>query len=208
MADILLAFDEADNTMGSFNQACLETFEEYFESYSHKITYVRSDRLSDLTISLLTENGKPLIFAAYSHGSEAGQLNGSVNGVYVSTDVNIDRFRNSFFYTVSCFSGTVLGTRLIEDGCLSFIGYKSLFHYWDGYKSFPECANFGFFLFIEDHSTKTIYSKMVEKYNEQIDTMYQDNYLVASLLLKNRDALIHLGEDITINKLTSNPIFQ
>lgn len=205
MAEILLAFDESDSTMGSFNQACLETFEEYFGKSAHKVTYLTSRRLNDLSIQLLTENRDSIVFAAYSHGDEAGQLNNSSSGVYISTRVNCERFRNSFFYTVSCHSATVLGSKLIQDGCRTFIGYKSLFHYWDGYKSFPECANFGFFRFVEDCSSETACREMVDHYNLHIDELYAENYLIASLLMKNRDALTHLGEDITIAHLTVNP---
>lgn len=201
MVNVLLVFDEQDESMGSFNQSCLEYFEEYFSQRELPVTYVKSSQLNDLTIQLYAEGKEAFVFGAYSHGTEEGTLNNSSSGTYLSTGVNHTHFNNSFVYTVSCHSGHILGDCLIANGCSCFVGYKSLFQYWDGYKCFPDCANHGLFLFIENNSTRTIYERMIQRYNENIDELYNQNYLVASLLAENRDGLVHLGNDITINDL-------
>lgn len=202
MTDLILAFDEADSTMGMFNQGCFEYYEEYLSKNNLAHLHLRSAQLNDLAVEIHTANKASFIFVAYSHGTETGQLNSSA-GVYLSPVVNHTNFKNSFVYTVSCHSGNVLGNSLIQNGCLCFLGYKNLFHYWDGYKCFPDCANHGFFLFMEKVRTKVIYQSMIDEYNKKIDELYLENSFVASLLLENRDALVHLGNDISIDDMIS-----
>lgn len=200
MVNILLAFDEKDDDIGSFNQGCKEDYEDYFNCSDYKnITYITSQNLNSLNIQLKTESGLPFAFAAYSHGENYRLF--SQDGDYVSSTVNISSFKGSFFYTVSCHTGNQLGKELIENGCKCYFGYKDLFRSWSGYKDFSECANFGFFKFIEGVSTNEVFKQMIDKYNMNIDNLYISDYLQASLLRANRDGLIKLGEDITIDEL-------
>lgn len=200
MVDIILAFDEQDATMGSFNRGCLEYYEEYFSNNDIPVIYIKSAQLNVANIELKASNLKSFVFVAYSHGEPNGELNG-VEGVYLSTEVNHQYFKNSFVYTVSCHVGATLGERLIKSGCLCFLGYKSHFHFWIGYKCFTDCANFGLFLFLNNYETEIIYEQMIEKYNQEIDVVYKVDFLIASLLMDNRDALICIGNNITINNL-------
>nr|WP_199163023.1 hypothetical protein [Elizabethkingia sp. ASV34] len=200
MINILLAFDEEDEVIGSFNQGCQEDYREYFEDSNHGIvTYINSGSLNSLNIQLRTEQLPSFIFVAYSHGEDYRLF--SKSGDYISSSINIELFRNSFFYTVSCNTGNTLGVDLISNGCKCYFGYKTLFNSWCGYKAFSECANYGFFKFIEGDSTDEIYKVMIERYNYHIDNMYVRNFLQASLLRENRDGLIKLGEDINIEDL-------
>lgn len=200
MIRIILAFDEQDVSMGSFNRGCLESYQEYFGDNDERVTIIKSAQLNELNIKFQTDGKQPFIFTAYSHGNQNGELH-SINGVYLSTTVNNTLFTKTFVYTVSCHSGKKLGEELVNNGCTTFFGYKTVYQYWDGYVCFPECANFGFFLFIEGQRSNDIYNEMITKYNDCIDKTYQENYLVASLLRDNRDALIHLGEDVNVNSL-------
>ena len=200
MANILMAFDEQDATMGSFNQGCFESYQEYLNGKEFSVTYINSAQLNEANIQLRTSMLSPFVFAAYSHGSENGELL-STQGIYLSTTVNQTSFGNSFVYTVSCHVGSSLAKCMIDNGCLSFLGYKSFFYFWDGYKCFSDCANFGLFLFLEKINTLEVHRQMIMKYDDEIDKIYLSDYLVASLLRENRDALIHLGNDITIEDL-------
>lgn len=199
MIDILLAFDEDDDDIGSFNQGCKEDYEAFFNGSTHNIDYINSNTLNSLNVQLRVEQLSSFIFVAYSHGDNHRLF--SRNGDYISTEVNIALFRNSFFYTVSCYTGNKLGNELINNGCKCYIGYKDLFNSWLGYKDFSECANYGFFKFLEGISTDEVYSSMIEKYNSHIDNLYKENFMQAALLRENRDGLRKLGENIVINDL-------
>lgn len=200
MINILLAFDEEDDDIGSFNQGCKEDFEEFFvNKNNHNITYIGTSTLTEIEVQSKTAPLSSFIFAAYSHGDIDKLV--SKNGAYVSKNEGIKTFKDSFFYTVSCLSANELGTELINNGCKSYFGYKTQFSSWQGYICFSACANYGFFKFIEGNSTHTVYDLMIENYNKHIDDMYKDDMFQAAILLENRNGLIRLGEDITIHDL-------
>lgn len=200
MINILLAFDEEDENIGSFNQGCKEDYETYFSGSDYKnITYINSNSLNSLNVQIKSEEEQPFIFAAYSHGEKYRLF--AKEGDYVSSTVNITSFKNSFFYTVSCHTASQLGLELITNGCKCYFGYKTLFNSWLGFKDFSECANFGFFKFIEGITTDDIFKQMMTKYNHHIDSLYKNDFFQASLLRENRDGLIKLGENINIDAL-------
>lgn len=200
MIDILLAFDELDADIGSFNQGCKEDYEDFFDvDCDHNITYIGTSTLTEIEVQSKIAPLSSFIFVAYSHGDIDKLV--SRNGAYVSKNEGIKTFKNSFFYTVSCLSANELGTELINNGCKSYFGYKTQFSSWQGYICFSKCANYGFFKFIEGNSTHTVYKLMIENYNKHIDDMYIGDMLQAAILRENRDGLIRLGEDITINDL-------
>lgn len=200
MIDILLAFDNDDATMGQFNQGCLEDYLEHFndKQYGHNVTCIEGRNLNDLNVELRTNDLGSFIFVAYSHG-ESDCLS-SKQGSYIATNINNNNFGQSLFYTVSCYSANELGKCLIESGCYSFFGYKNKFQFWFGYKSFSACANYGLFLFLQGMLTDQIYEEMIDEYNKHIDEMVDiDDFMIAALLLENRDALVKLGSNISID---------
>lgn len=200
MTKIILAFDDEDDIMGEFNRGCQEDYQLFLADYDYPTSTINTAQLNDLNIQLQTTNvNHPFIFVAYSHGQNEGLY--ARSEAYVSTSINNTCFTQSFFYTVSCHAADSLGTCLIENGCFGFFGYKSLFNFWVGYKSFSHCANYGFFLFLQGQDTKAIYNAMIEEYNNHIDQTYSESALVASLLLDNRRALIYKGQNITIANL-------
>lgn len=200
MINIVLAFDEEDEEIGSFNQGCKEDYEEFFSNSDYKnVTYITSQTLNSLNVQLKAEASLPFVFVAYSHGENHRLF--SKEGDYISSTVNIASFKDSFFYTVSCHTGNQLGKELVENGCKCYFGYKDLFISWSGYKEFSECANIGFFKFIEGVSADEVFEQILNKYNESIDSLYINDFFQASLLRANRDGLIKLGENITIDAL-------
>lgn len=199
MINILLAFDEEDDEIGAFNRGCKEDYMDFLNDTDNNIIDIGSNTLNSLNIQLRTEQLSSFIFVAYSHGEDYRLF--SRSGDYISTEVNISYFSNSFFYTVSCHTGSQLGNELIKNGCKCYFGYKNLFNSWLGYKDFSECANYGFFRFLEGTLTDEIYNSMIEKYNIHIDRLYKDNFMQAALLMENRDGLVKLGENIVINDL-------
>lgn len=192
MISTILAVDEQDEVLGGFYAECLADLER-FENDKCTIKAVKSNALNDLTISLsVPENGK-FVFLAYSHGSDSELLAGGI-APYISVTLNISLFKNSFFYTCSCNTGKRLGQSLIDNECISYIGYKEKFEVWDYNRTpFVECANYGYKLFVHGNNVESIIEQMKAKYDEHIAN-YTNDFFGAAHLLANRNALLALGD--------------
>ncbi|SEE59134.1 hypothetical protein SAMN04487765_3283 [Tenacibaculum sp. MAR_2010_89] len=204
MTNSIFAFDTSDLTLGEFFRSCKLDLEAFFQNNNNtSIRYIHGNQLNDLNISIVLENMTSFIFGAYSHGSE-NSLVVSATTPYISTELNNEAFENAFFYTWSCSSGKVLGKSLIDNKCACFIGYKDIISIWSTHqKPFVETATLGLKLFIENVSTHNIPSLIKEKYNDEIDEIYKKNFMIASILMDNRDALVIHGIDMTISDLNN-----
>jgi hypothetical protein len=203
MIDTIIAVDENDNILGDFFYSCYEDLNDCFIANSIVVNLLKSNRLNDLSISLTMENMLNFIFVAYSHGGKS-ELTANGTSQYISNTINIDKFKNSFFYTCSCYTGKELGVNLIDNGCLGFIGYNNKFTVWDFYRSpFVECANYGLKLFVEGLKIDDLYRKMKDKYTEHIDN-YNNDIFGAAMLVANRNALVKIGQNICIQDLLAN----
>lgn len=197
MVNIVLAFDEQDDDMGSFNQGCKDDYEDFLRESSHNVSYIGASQLNSLNIQFKVQDLPTFVFAAYSHG-HVDKLYGGAGG-YISTEENYNLFKDSFFYTVSCHTGSHLAGSLMENGCKCYFGYNNEFHFWTGYKDFSDCANWGFVKFLEGEMSHSIYTLMLEKYNTHIDAVRDTDFVIASLLRANRDALVMLGANTSIS---------
>ena len=63
---------------------------------------------------------------------------------------------------------------------------------------FVDVANSGFLAFLSGDSADQSYQKMIDKHNWYIDDVYKTDYMVANLYRHNRDALVLLGDDLTL----------
>ncbi len=200
MANTIIAVDEADTRLGSFFQICMEDLSTFFNSIPIKPIVLDSARLNDLSVQLTTEPLNTFVFGAYSHGNINCLL--KANTSYVSTTINNTCFENSFFYTFSCSCGFELGDNLIQNGCLCFIGYNKIISIWSTYiQPFVICANHGLKLFYSGINTYQIVEEMKDQYNYEIDELYPKDFMIASILRENRDALVKHGNDINITQL-------
>ena len=198
MANTILAFDELDSVLGSFFQSCKENLDLFFAQINIQPTFLNSNKLNDLAIEIVTKEVTSFVFGAYSHGSNDCLVK-SASIPYVSS-TNSSNFKNSFFYTFSCSSGMILGDNLIANGCHCFIGYKDIVAIWSTFpKPFINCANYGLIQFFKGENSHTIINQMKEKYNDEIDEMYRYDFLIASILKENRDGLILLGNNISLD---------
>ncbi len=196
MISTILAIDERDHILGDFYTECLLDLEN-FENNRCLIKAIKSNSLNELAISVSIPLEGGFIFLAYSHGSDTELLAGGVTP-YISESINTSLFKNSFFYTCSCSTAKRLGHILIENECISYIGYKEKFEIWDYNRvPFVDCANYGYKLFVQGDDVKTIIEKMKEKYDEHIDN-YTNDIFGSAHLLANKRALIALG-DLTHN---------
>lgn len=198
MANTILAVDNLDNNLGHFFDSCRQNLDDFFANINIVPRLLSGNNLNDLSVQLTTAPFEKFIFAAYSHGEKEMLIKG--NTPYVSTVINNNCFNNSFFYTFSCNSGHSLGGNLIHNGCLCYIGYNKVIAIWSTYvKPFMECANYGLIQFYSGHKTSLVLVLMNEKYNVEIDEVYKSDFLIASILRENRDALVMRGNDIDIN---------
>lgn len=198
MANTIIAVDEADSKLGVFFQMCVEDLNIFFNTINIQPILLNSVKLNDLSVQLTTQPFKTFVFGAYSHGGKNCLVKSRSS--YVSTTINNTCFSNSFFYTFSCSSGFELGGNLIENGCLCFIGYNNIISIWSTYiQPFVICANHGLKLFYNGINTFKIVTEMKEQYNIEIDNLYPKDFMIASILRENRDALVKHGDDININ---------
>ncbi len=203
MIDTIIAVDENDNVLGDFFYSCYLDLNDCFVANGINANLIKSNSLNDLSISLRIENKTRFIFIAYTHGGQS-ELTANGSYQYISNTINIDKFKNSFFYTCSCYTGKELGRHLIDNGCLGFVGYNNKFTVWDFYRSpFVECANYGLKLFVEGFRTDDLYTKMKDKYTEHIDN-YNNDMFGAAMLVANRNALVKIGQNICIQDLLTN----
>lgn len=198
MAKTVIVFDEVDKQLGTFFQLCIEDLNDFFNSLAIQPILLNSAKLNDSSIELTTKSLDAFIFGAYSHGGENCLVNSTAT--YISTTVNNTCFNNCFFYTWSCSCGYELGGNLIENGCLSFIGYNKVIAIWNTYVlPFIICANHGLKLFFSGVNTFQIIIEMKNQYNNEIDSIYEKDFMIASILRENRDALVKHGNDINIS---------
>lgn len=201
MAKTILAFDESDKALGSFFLACKVNLEEFFEKGAILTTQLNSSRLNDLAIQFATADHASFIFGAYSHGGNDCLVQ-AAKTPYISMELNGMCFKNSFFYTFSCLAGKELGENLVHKaGCICFIGYKESVAIWSTFiQPFVETANYGLFQFFSGHNTIDIVQQMKAKYNHEIDLLYKQDFLIASILRENRDALTFHGNGVVIDQ--------
>ncbi len=202
MINTLLIFDEKDKDLGNFFSMCREDLEEFF--YQKEISPDIIDKNSIFEIVLPFKianfNSEKFVFAAFTHGDKSNLLQSGINP-YVSTSSNLEIFKDSFFYTFACEAGEILGKELINAGCQCFIGYNKKTYIWNTFqRPFVDTAIYGLKLFYEGEYTKSIFLKIKERYNQEIDKIYKTDFLIASILMDNRDALVLHGNNICIDK--------
>jgi len=206
MINTLLVFDEKDKDLGGFFSICKKDLSDFFDIKEISPDIIDKNSVFEmiLPIKIANFNSKNFVFAAFTHGDKSNLLQSGTNP-YISTSNNLEIFKDSFFYTFACEAGEVLGTELIKNGCKCFIGYNEKTHIWNNWKiPFVKTSTYGLKLFFERISTKEILLKMQSCYNEEIDKLYKNDFVIASILMENRDALVMYGEDINLSFFEAN----
>jgi hypothetical protein len=198
MNNIVLAVDELDHSLGSFFGVCRDELTAFLESNGMSHTLISSNRLNDLAITMTTQVHSSFVFGAYSHGSNECLAKQNPWTPFISRELNGAAFNNSFFYTFSCSSGLDFGRDIISQGCLCFIGYNKPVAIWNTWiKPFVNCANYGLTQFFLGYQTHDIINQMSQRYDEEIDSIYEKDYLIASILFENKNALVIHGSNIS-----------
>lgn len=193
MLKTIVIYDDRDPEIGLFFEWCFKKTSEILDE--NKMDTISSRQLSDLTLAvkLPQYNNSPFLFITFTHGSETEILKEG-NIPFLSTTINVELMKNSFSYCFACYAGKTLGPAVIAHGGLCFVGYKNEIYTHTGY--FPEfstCLLKGLQSFLMGKDIRASIEEMKEAYNRQIDSLYEKDYLVASLLLENRDALVVYG---------------
>ncbi len=204
MIPFILAYDEKDTDLGHFFEKCATDAKNNLVSDRHSLEVeITNQKLTavymDMKLSAYTENH--FVFLAYSHGNENNLLSPEP---YLSVNSNLKPFKNTLFYTFSCSTGLNLGSRLIENGCITFVGYKiEACIVTRNEDIFMDCANFGLNSFISGENIGNSLKQMKDRHTYWIDQTYEKYPLVASTLRKNRDGLVlHGDKTLTISQLT------
>ncbi|KAA9325171.1 hypothetical protein [Adhaeribacter soli] len=198
MLEVIIACDEDDQKAGSYYLGCARSITQLLLSQNNqfKITNVSKNLLNQYYIeAILTRlSQEKFIFFAFSHGKE--NCLDCEGGAYLTSSLNLTHFNQSFFYTFSCLSGNHLGPTLIDNGCISFLGYNKVVHHWSTHEEvFIQCANYGFEMMLQGDSAGVAKRKMEDNYYEQ-SKKFEGGFfdLISGILLDNRDALVLNGD--------------
>ena len=210
MIQIVLVYDDQDfdtvdqDGLGLFFQACASHIKSSISSDDQfSIIEIVSEALAKHRVAetLHSLQGSHFVFLAYSHGREDALLYDNQQLTYVTVNEHIHLFENSLLYTWACSCAQSLGPRAIGQGCKVFWGYDKIVmasaspRYIDG---FVDVANSGFLALLSGDSAGLSHQKMIEKHDWYIDNVYKADFLVAGLYRHNRDALVLLGNDLTL----------
>lgn len=196
MINTLLVFDENDKTLGTFFELCREDLNEYFITNEISTTIIDKNSLFDITVRIGIDNfnNRSFVFAAFTHGDNENLLQNGITS-YVTIANNLNIFENSFVYAYACKAGRILGEKLVNAGSKCFIGYNKSIHIWSTYMlPFVNTATYGLKLFYEGNNMQDVYLGIKEQYNEEIDILYNSDFVIASILMENRDALVIYGD--------------
>ena len=195
MVNSLIVFDENEEKLGYFFKLCREDLDTFFNDLVFEIDIV-SNGVFSIIIKAKTDNLKqePFIFSAFTHGDNDSLLQ-DAHHPYITITDDLSSFDNSFIYAYACKSGDILGQEFINFGSKCFIGYNRTISIWNTWmKPFVNTATYGLKLFYNGSTVNDVYNKIKELYNEEIDKLYKNDFVIASILMENRDALVIYGD--------------
>lgn len=201
MINFIITYDDINKSLGSYFQECHCDFHNFIIE-NHEIMSIYEEMGSNKTsmeyINTMTSkyNSKPFIYIAYTHGNQNEFV---CNGIPYICARNTINFNNSFIYSTACYTGKKIAHNLLEDGCVTFVGYKDASHVFinENYRRISiNCDNYALKMFllmdvtIEDavNSMKRYITSKIDKLEE----FHEDPLYMASLVA-NREALVCLG---------------
>ena len=193
MIYLIVAFDNEDDKLGIFFSRCAENVIKSIDEGWNCIS-IDSRSLNDVHLKIRTGQFRGnFIFISFTHGSES-TLSAS-GSRFLQSPVEPNYLANSFSYCFACKAGKILGRELVEKGTHTFMGYVAEVNFVVGYVDvFANCAVEGFLQFCNGSNIFESFILKKSKYTEEIDNVYKDNYLVASVLMDNRDCMVLYGK--------------
>jgi hypothetical protein len=192
MTDLIIAFDDADSKLGIFFNKCATIINESLSGTWNCIP-IDSRSLNDIHLEIRTRQFQgAFVFASFTHGSESSLV--ASGDAFLQSPVERNYLVNSFTYCFACHSGKMLGRELVEKGTHTFIGYSAQVDIVVGYLDvFADCAIEGLLSFNNGATISESLISKKKKYTEQIDELYEEHFLAASVLMDNRDCLVLHG---------------
>ncbi|QQS30685.1 MAG: hypothetical protein IPM47_07075 [Sphingobacteriales bacterium] len=198
MINTLLAYDNADDDLGTFYALCALQSKIILQEIACLYEFDANllDR-SNIENKISDFNGSPFLFIAFSHGLPDALINNSER--FICTE-NAYFFGKSIVYTFACHASIELGEALINEGCHAFLGYDKEVHHVVGYECvFIECICFALQSMIDGENIGTAIKLMQDKYTYYID-IFDDtgDFILLYNLRKNRDSLRLSGNPSTL----------
>lgn len=202
MVKVLLISDNNDPSMGPYFAKCAVHAKQILEDKVYDLHELLEQPLNSTHMDHVVKkfNSSRFLCIVYSHGSKVSFI--SQEEFIGMNDVH--RFNRSFFYTFSCNTGADIGAELVKSGCITFWGYNSDAGFIVGYLDlFVECANFGIHKMIGGETAGDAFNLMKENYTEKYYSLYKSDFIVASLLMSNKDAMVLHGErDVKLDEFS------
>lgn len=195
MINTVIVCDKDDKELGDFFSLCRYHVIRTTQQHKTAIKELHSDDIDVANFSnhLSDVNQSNFLFFGFVHGSSTAM---TMNGYdqFLSTSNNYYTLTNAFVYAFSCYNGMDLADKLLENNVHTYWGY--LDKAWVCYnfmEDFKDCALSGFDSFASGNTIAHAENMMTDKTNSKIDELYGVNMFAASLLMKNRDAMVVKG---------------
>lgn len=210
MAEFDIAFDNLDTTLGSYFEQSKTSIVAFIQAHNneHLVHEISSTNCTSTYINPYFEakGDRKFVFIAYSHGNDNCLV--AENNWYINSPENIHHFSNSFFYSMACNTGKVMGLELINKGCLGFVGYSSTAYAALGDYSalFIDCDNYALKKFMEGSDLKSSFIEMKSFMRKSIkDLVTKRKGLLAGYLRSNLGCLvIHGNENLYFTDLINS----
>jgi hypothetical protein len=201
MIQTVLVYDGEDVALGGFFRLCADKYRYLHRTCSNQsdiIEHTSGSSRNEIELSVSKYNDNNFLFISYLHGNENAMT--LSNETIVSID-NAHLFTNAFCYTFSCCCGKNLSSILLDNRALVFWGYADeAYSFLDYEEDFAELAISGLKHFFANETVECAYNKTKEEYIKKIDSLYQENLVVAAYLLHNKDAMVVYGnKSITVS---------
>lgn len=199
MVDVISFIDEKDERLGTYFQDSEKCLSDNVDSLENVRIYkeVSSDICTMYSVNQLMSsvNGK-CICAVYTHGNSAAFM---ANGKPYINEENSKNFKDSFIYSTACLTAQTIGKRLIDDGCLAFVGFKNESQVLcDSYRAnvIMNCDHACLFAFLNnDISLEEAVKQGIAYYDAQIAKCKRvEDIFLKSILVANREALCVFGD--------------
>lgn len=202
MINTVIVCDKDDEELGDFFSLCKYHVISATQQYQAQIKELHSDDIDIANFSnyLSGINQSNFLFFGFVHGSSTAMMMNYYDQ-FLSTSNNYYTLTNAFVYAFSCYNGMDLADKLLENKVHTYWGYlDKAWVCYDFMEDFKDCALSGFDSFVLGNTIECAEKMMTEKINCKIDEIYDVNMFAASLLMKNRDAMVVKGnKQITIN---------
>lgn len=201
--NLLITKDEKDKALGTFLNKCACFATSLFEK-SANIKLLPAEKLKNDVMFSITVNDSsfiPFNFFAFTHGNENGLIVDKQN--YIGCDTTCTYWADAnFIYNFSCLSACQFGKHVIRHGAKCFVGHnraiyiqtlpKYQHYFFNPFKAFIVALS-------EKRTIEVCINNTKEKYTKEIDDLYVNDMLTASVLMENRDSMVCYGDSrITI----------